>query len=37
MEEVDKEMAANEVAQPSATKTDAPENASDTNGVAADA
>ena len=36
-EEVDKEMAADEAAQSSATKTDAPENALDTGGAAADA
>ena len=37
LEHVDKEMAADEVAQSSATETDAPENAPDTDGTAADA
>ena len=36
LEEVDKEMAANEVVQSLATETDAPENAPDTNGAVAD-
>ena len=37
LEEVDKEMAADEAAQSSATEIDAPENASDTDGAAANA
>ena len=37
LKEVDKEMAADEVAQSSTTETNAPENAPDTNGAAADA
>ena len=37
LKEVNKEMAANEAAQSSATKTDAPENALDTDSTAADA
>ena len=36
LEEVDKEMVADEAAQSSTTETDAPENAPDTDGVAAD-
>ena len=37
LEEVDKEMAADEVAQSSAVKIDAPENAPETDGATADA